>query len=114
MSGWWAEQSPEWQYHIQNEVDYAILSALGEIAMISNGKESQLSRETGISVHHQTQEAISRAIEMRDDRKTALAEGAAAAGQARLGLFVLGAVLVLLGKYCHYLAVVQKQKNANQ
>ena len=82
--------------------------------MISSGKDTELSRDIAIRVHQQTQEAISRAIEMRDKRKTALADGAAAASQTRLGLFVLGALLVLLGKFCHYLSAAQRQKIANQ
>lgn len=114
VSGWWSEQSPEWQYLIQNEVNYSVLSALGDLGMIFSGDDPELSREHGIRLHHEMVEAISRAMEMRDKRKIALQGEAAAASNTRFGLFVLGALLVLLGKYCHYRAVLDREKYANQ
>ena len=71
-SGWWDKQSPEWQYYIQEEVNLSVLTALSDIASISAISDEETKKSIANNASEKASKALSRAIEMRDERKKGL------------------------------------------
>ena len=114
FSGWWDKQASEWQYSIQEEVNISVLSTLGHLATLPKETDADQLRERAWEIRQDAYGAVAKAISMRDDRKKALKGQASFFSKIWFWLFLLGSVLLCVGKYCQYLAAKLKVFSANK
>ena len=99
FSGWWDTQSSEWQYWIQEEVNISQLSVLADIVDASLIDDPELRKNVALRASQKAKEAIGREVDMREERKNALKGQASLFSTIRLILVLIGAFLLIIGKY---------------
>lgn len=99
FSGWWDNELPEWQYLIQEGVNLEVLGVLAQISSLTAIEEPEERKQKAYETSTRAKQAISNAIEMRDERCKARKAQASLFSTISLVLALTGAFLLILGKY---------------
>lgn len=100
FSGWWDQELPEWQSWIQENVNFAILSSLDNIAAIEIIEDKKLRESLAEDVRKRVYQTISDSITKRDNRKAAMDKGQASVfWNVRDFFLILGALFLVVGKW---------------
>ncbi|MFM1648099.1 hypothetical protein ACJ5N2_09410 [Aeromonas salmonicida] len=102
FSGWWDIERVEWQYIIQEEVNLSMLSALGKVSSLQAIDESAKRKQQAFEIDQNIGKAMSRAIDMRQQRKIRLDEQAELFSDIGFSLMFISACLIIAGKILVY------------
>lgn len=111
FSGWWDKNAYEWQYWIQEEVNLTLLNSVNDIASMMVIEREDLKENASKNIADSVNHAKSFAISEGKKRRGALTDGQAALfANIEKWLLLLGAMLLIVGKWCSLQGVKERDQ----
>jgi hypothetical protein len=102
FSGWWDTQKIEWQSHIQEDVNLAVLSTLKDIALLQTIDDPIKLKEAAYDTSQKANKALFNEIEMRDEREKGIKGQATLFSNIGFFLMSISAIFIVIGKVLVY------------